>query len=136
LRRAGLLAAFAAAILAASAGAAGTPPKLAACVPGSPSTVRPKKIIVACGDANFYFTNLTWSSWNAKQAIASGIANLNDCKPYCAAGHFHTYRATVTLSLPRSCSDGVRAFTRMAWRYPAKVPAGLGRRDSQSLPCR
>ncbi len=136
MRRVGLLAAIVVAILAASAGAASPPPKLAACVPGSPSTVRPKKIIVACGDANFYFTNLAWSSWNAKQAVASGIANLNDCKPYCAAGHFHTYRATVTLSRPRSCSDGVRAFTLMAWRYAATVPAGLGRRDSQSLPCR
>jgi hypothetical protein len=136
LRRVGLLAAIVVASLAASAGAASPPPKLAACVPGSPSAVRPKKIIVACGDANFYFTNLVWSSWNAKQAVASGIANLNDCKPSCAAGHFHTYRATVTLSRPRSCSDGIRAFTRMAWRFPATVPAGLGLRDSQSLPCR
>jgi hypothetical protein len=136
LRRAGLLAVILAAILAAGTHAASAPPRLAACVPGSPSTVRPKKIIVACGDANFYFTNLVWSSWGAKQAVATGIANLNDCKPYCAAGHFHTYRATVTLSRPRSCSDGVLAFTRMAWHYPAAVPAGLKRRDSQSLPCR
>ena len=136
VRHVALLAALVAAIVAAGAGGATPPPKLAGCVPGSPSTVRPKKIIVACGDANFYFTNLAWSSWNAKQALATGIAHLNDCKPNCAAGHFHTYRATVTLSGPKSCSDGVRAFTQMRWRYPATVPAGVRRHDSQSLPCR
>jgi len=105
-------------------------------VPGSPATVRPKKIIVACGDANFYFTNLRWSSWGATQAVASGIATVNDCKPYCAAGRFHTYPATVTLTRPRSCSDGAFVYTRIAWHFPGKAPAALGRRSSQSSPCR
>jgi len=125
-------------LLAAASVAAGatSPPKLAGCVPGSPSTVRPKKIIVACGDANFYFTNLAWSSWNGKQAVAKGVAHLNDCNPSCAAGHFHTYRSTVTLSRSRSCSDGVRAFTRMAWLFQGSVPANMKPRQSQSLPCR
>jgi hypothetical protein len=122
-------------VLATAAGAA-SPPSLAGCVPGAPATVRPKKIIVACGDANFYFTNLSWSSWNAKHAIGSGIATVNDCKPNCAAGEFHTYRSTITLSRPKSCAGGQREFTRMAWRFPATFPAGIGRAGSQSLPCR
>ncbi|HEY7397469.1 MAG TPA: hypothetical protein VH538_04145 [Gaiellaceae bacterium] len=120
----------------AAASAAATPPRLAGCVPGSPSTVRPKKIIVACGDANFYFTKLVWSSWNAKNAVAAGTATMNDCKPYCAAGHFHTYKATVTLSRAKSCSDGQREFTRMAWRFVSATPAGMRRTGGQSLPCR
>jgi len=134
--RAPLLAAVLVAASAAAAAGATGPPKLAGCVPGAPSTVRPSKIIVACGDANFYFTNLAWSSWNGKQAVAKGIAHLNDCTPTCAAGHFHTYRTTITLSRPRSCSDGVLAFTRMAWQFQGTVPAAMKRRQSQSLPCR
>jgi len=116
--------------------AAGPAPKLAGCVPGSPPTVRPRAIIVACGDANFYFTNLAWSAWSAVQAKASGVAHLNDCRPYCAAGHFHTYRAIVTLSRPRTCTNGAREFTRLAWRYPGSAPAGLPAHGSQPLPCR
>jgi hypothetical protein len=127
---------IATAATAASAAATAVPPKLAGCVPGSAATVRPKKIIVACGDANFYFTNLKWSSWGPKQAVASGIATVNDCKPYCAAGHFHTYAATITLTRPRSCSDGALVYTRIAWRFPGKAPAALGRHSSQSSPCR
>jgi hypothetical protein len=136
VKRALLVAASIAAAVAVTAAAASKPPRLAGCIPGTPSTVRPGKIIVACGDANFYFTNLGWSSWNAKQAIARGLAQLNDCKPTCAAGHFHTYRSTVTLSRPRSCSDGIRAFTRMAWQFQGTVPSTMKPRGSQSLPCR
>ena len=120
----------------AAASSAATPPKLAACVPGSPPTVRPKKIIVACGDANFYFTKLAWSAWNAKQATAAGTATLNDCKPYCAAGHFHSYKAAVTLSRPRTCANGEREFTRMSWRFLTTIPTGVRRTGGQSLPCR
>jgi len=134
--RAALLAAVVLAATAAAATSAASPPKLAGCVPGSPSTVRPNKIIVACGDANFYFTNLVWSSWNGKQAVAKGITHLNDCNPNCAAGHFHTYPTTITLSRPRSCSDGVRAYTRLGWLFQGTVPAHMKRRGSQSLPCR
>ena len=97
---------------------------------------RPRSIIVACGDANFYFTNLAWSAWSGVQAKATGVAHLNDCRPYCAAGHFHTYRATVTLSRPRTCTNGAREFTRLAWRYPGSAPAGLPAHGSQPLPCR
>jgi hypothetical protein len=134
VKRAAALAVLLLAAAAAGAGAA-TTPKLAGCVPGSPPTVRPKKVIVACGDANFYFTKLAWSSWNAKQAVAGGTATLNDCKPYCAAGHFHDYRATLTLTRPKTCIDGQREFTRMSWRFLTTVPAGVRRTGGQSLPC-
>jgi hypothetical protein len=118
------------------AAATAAPPKLAGCVPGSAAAVRPRKIIVACGDANFYFTKLRWSSWGPKQAVANGTATVNDCKPYCAAGHFHTYAAVVTLTRPKSCSDGALVYTRIVWRFPGKAPAALGSHNSQSSPCR
>src|SRR6185437_14733021 len=58
-----------AAALALPAAHAAPVPKLAGCVPGATPTVRPKEVIVACGDANFYFTNLRWSAWNATRAV-------------------------------------------------------------------
>lgn len=136
MRRAALGAALLAAAVAAAASAAAPVPSLAGCVPGTPAAVRPTKVIVTCGDANFYFTNLTWSSWNGKHAIANGIARVNDCRPTCAGGHFHAYRATLTLTRPRSCSGGRREFTHMAWRLHATAPAGTKATGSQSLPCR
>lgn len=135
MRRLVLVAALVVVATVAAAATAAAPPRLAGCVPGSTPTVRPKKIIVACGDANFYFTKLVWSSWNGKQAVASGTATLNDCKPYCAAGHFHSYRATVTLARPRACSNGEREFTRMGWRFVSGPPAGMHRTGGRSLPC-
>ncbi len=137
MRHAPLLGAavVAAAVAVPALGASGVP-KLAGCVPGSTPSVRPRQVIVACGDANFYFTNLAWSAWNATHAVAGGIAHLNDCKPYCAAGHFHTYKVVVTLTLPKSCKTGGREYTRMSWRYLLAKPAGQPRSSSQSLPCR
>jgi hypothetical protein len=136
VRRGVLAAVLVAAAAAAAASAAAPVPRLAGCVPGMPATVRPKKIIVTCGDANFYFTNLAWSSWNAKHATAKGIARVNDCRPTCAGGHFHAYRATLTLTRPRSCSASRREFTRLAWHLHVTAPAGTKPTGSQSLPCR
>lgn len=137
MRNAALLAvALAAAAVTVPASGASGIPKLAGCVPGSTPSVRPRQVIVACGDANFYFTNLAWSAWNAKHAVAGGIAHLNDCKPYCAAGHFHTYKVVVTLTRPRACTNGAHEFTRMSWRYLLAAPAGQARSSGQSLPCR
>jgi hypothetical protein len=131
-----LLAALLATALALPAAHAAPVPKLAGCVPGATPTVRPKEVIVACGDANFYFTNLRWSAWNATRAVAAGIAHLNDCKPYCAAGHFHTYAIALTLTRPHTCKSGNREFTRMTWRFTAKRPEGQAATAGQPLPCR
>lgn len=80
---------------------------------------RPRTIMVACGDGNFYFTNLRWHGWNTRVARGRGLANENDCNPFCAAGHFHAYPISVRLSRPRLCDDGRWDYTRIAWRYPA-----------------
>jgi hypothetical protein len=135
-RFASLVAALAAVAVAVPAYGAPIIPKLAGCVPGSTPSVRPRQIIVACGDANFYFTNLAWSAWNAKQAVAGGVAHLNDCKPYCAAGHFHTYKVAITLTQPKTCANGNHEFTRMSWRYLLGVPAGQPRSGGRAPPCR
>jgi hypothetical protein len=65
--------------------------------PGQRALVRPKTIILTCADGNAYFAKLAWTSWTPGLASARGTLVLNDCTPYCAAGHFHSYPAIVVL---------------------------------------
>jgi hypothetical protein len=97
--------------------------------------VRPTSIVFTCADANFYAAGLRWTRWDSKQAVASGVAHANDCVPYCAAGHFHTYRVDVTLSSPVVCAH-LNEFTKVSWRFPAAKPAHQPRRGSESFDCR
>jgi hypothetical protein len=98
--------------------------------------VRPHEIVIACGDGNFYVDHLAWKRWGAGGAVAAGVAHQNDCTPYCAAGHFHSYRATVTLSRIVSCVKGRREFARVSWQLAAAKPARYSRVGSQTLTCR
>ena len=89
--------------------------------------VRPASIVVACGDANFYVDHIRWQSWGPTGARGTGIAHANDCKPYCAAGHFHTFAATVALSKVVQCVKGRQEFARIEWN---------GRQHgNETLPC-
>ena len=98
-------------------------------------SVRPASVVFACGDGNFYATSLHWSSWDATTATAKGVGHLNDCKPYCAAGHFHTYPLTVRLSRPVQCVHGRTEFSRIAWTYTGAHPAHVLRAGNETLPC-
>lgn len=97
--------------------------------------VRPAGVTFACGDANFYATGLHWSAWRTNEAAARGTGHQNDCKPYCAAGHFHAYPLTVRLSRPVVCVAGRREFSRIAWTFTSTKPAGVPRSGSETLPC-
>jgi hypothetical protein len=101
-------------------------PALPGCVPGQNPAVRPAKVTIACGDANFYLDRLRWSSWGAKRATAAGTAHVKDCTPNCAAGRFHTYAATLAVSQPTRC-HGRTVFTRVAWRFTKAPPSGQPR---------
>ena len=65
--------------------------------PGQHALVRPKSFILTCADGNAYFAKLAWTSWTPGLASAKGALVLNDCTPYCAAGHFHSYPAVVVI---------------------------------------
>ncbi len=65
--------------------------------PGQHALARPKSIILTCADGNAYFAKLAWTSWRPGLGSARGTLVLNDCTPYCAAGHFHRYPAIVVL---------------------------------------
>jgi hypothetical protein len=96
--------------------------------------VRPRSIVIACGDGNFYFDRLEWTSWTATRARGRGAANLNDCDPTCVAGHFHRYPATVTLSQPKAC-HGRAQFSVIRWRYRSVRPEHATRSGSSRIFC-
>ena len=59
--------------------------------------VEPRSFILTCADANSVLGKLSWTSWTPGVASATGVLEENDCTPYCAAGHFHSFPALVIL---------------------------------------
>jgi hypothetical protein len=58
---------------------------------------RPRSFTLACADGNDYLSGLSWSSWTPRLASGYGTQVVNDCLPYCAVGHFHSYPVLVVL---------------------------------------
>jgi hypothetical protein len=97
----------------------------------APPKVKPKTIIYT-GDGSALFAGATavsktnfgslhWSKWNKQKAVGSGGNWLNDCKPNCAAGHFHGFPVTLQLTQPKVIA-GKDVFTRMLVTYTSKLP--------------
>ncbi len=91
--------------------------------------VRPGRFIIACGDGNDVLTSLRWSHWRSAAALGSGQDMVNDCVPYCAAGHFHSYPVTVRLDRlrPWQGHPGQWHYTRLNVHYVAHTPAHIAR---------
>ncbi|MBJ6641595.1 hypothetical protein H4K36_34140 [Streptomyces sp. DHE7-1] len=99
-------------------------------------TVRPADYILACGDGNSRLLGLHWTKWSSQAAVAEGLNAVNDCKPYCAAGKFHSYRVTVRLDSPAPWQKhpGVQRFSRITLTYEGARPAGFDQVVSYPLP--
>jgi hypothetical protein len=99
---------------AAVAAAATTSAPVAVSCAGQAQT-RPRQYTLECGDGNPYLTGLSWAAWGASSAFADGNFVLNDCVPYCAAGHFHSFPALVALwgAEPRPGHSGQAYFTHL-----------------------
>jgi hypothetical protein len=113
----GTLAAF---VLLAGSAAAQAAKGLPDCL-GKPRT-EPRQVVLACADAGFGFKGLTWFGWGGKRAVALGTAYANDCKPDCAAGHFHTYPAVLIVSGSQRCPDGSRAYRTVTYAFIGRSP--------------
>ena len=100
--------------------------------------VRPGRFTLACADANDYLTGLAWRSWGPRLASATGVQAVNDCVPYCAAGHFHRYPVDVVLWHPAAAGPGSQRYTSITLLYPGAHPAYTGSRrpvtTSMTLP--
>jgi hypothetical protein len=86
--------------------------------------VRPAKLTLSCADGNDYLTGLSWSSWTAGLASAAGVQEVNDCLPYCAAGHFHGYPVDVIFWGGTSLHGhpGSQRYTSVTLLYPGTRP--------------
>ncbi|MDX3527657.1 hypothetical protein P1P75_14695 [Streptomyces sp. ID05-39B] len=86
--------------------------------------VRPDAFILACGDGNSRLASLKWDHWNARSAKATGVNVVNDCKPYCAAGTFHSYPVVVRLDKAQPWKKDLRTqrYDRIVLEYPAQRP--------------
>ena len=97
------------------------------------AVVRPKDFVLACADGNSAVEKLTWTSWTPGLASAKGTLRQNDCTPYCAAGHFHDYPVSLTLSNPRRCPDGYHDYRTATAQYTS--PRRDGKLGKLSLLC-
>lgn len=86
--------------------------------------VRPHVIVLTCADAGYSLRRLHWGRWGVHRAFGRGRAVVNDCIPFCAAGHFHRYRIRVKLGGGTVRCHGHRAFRRAKIRYVRRHPAG------------
>lgn len=97
--------------------------------------VRPVRYVIACGDGADFLKGLTWAYWNTR-APGSGKDVINNCKPSCVAGTFHSYPVRVLLWRVRLWANhgGKRRFTRMTLTYLRTIPPGLHRTRTIPLP--
>jgi hypothetical protein len=99
-----------------------------------PLVSSPKELILACADANYGLASMRWHGWGHTTATATGEARANDCNPYCAAGHFHSYPVTVSATGLRRCGSA-RTYTRLTITYAGARPKGIAKRDVHMLAC-
>lgn len=86
----------------------------------------PHSYMLACADGNNYLADLDWSSWGGADATAFGLDVANDCDPYCAVGHFHSFPVMVRLDRPvawKGHPNELR-FTRLTMNYLDDRPTG------------
>jgi hypothetical protein len=95
---------------------------------------RPRTIIIACGDGNFYATGLRYSRYGGHVGRAKGQLHDNTCRPDCVHGHFVSYRGEITLSNIRRCR-GRRYYTRISWRYTQQSPYPNGHTRISPFSC-
>jgi hypothetical protein len=99
-------------------------------------TFKPKGILIACGDGSLYMTGMHWKSWGRRAATGVGTAHLNDCIPFCAAGHFHKYRARIRLSSAHFCrAEKVTQFRRLRLTWVHGTPADTPSKISDPIAC-
>lgn len=100
------------------------------------ATFKPERIVLACADAGFLATDLSWSQWGREQAKGKGTGKEKICEPNCAAGHFAEGKIRLRLFRPRNCSqDGKRHFTKLEYVWLNEPPAGGPMQGTVPFPC-
>jgi hypothetical protein len=74
--------------------------------------------LLMSGDGSLYAQHITWTGWGTARATGQGTAEVNDCTPYCAAGTYHAYPVTITLTKPEPWHRDM-VYGRAAYSIPA-----------------
>ena len=77
---------------------------------------RVRLTVLYVGGPDTFVRTTHWDHWTPASAVSHGTLWVDDCRPDCAAGHYHRYPATVTLSRAEHRA-GVSFFSRMRLRY-------------------
>jgi hypothetical protein len=93
---------------------------------------KPANVILACGDASFGATGMSWSKWTRKTAVGTGTGQINDCNPDCAHGKPKTAPIELRLSKPVRCSNGRRIFAKVHYTWTQGAPQNFP--DSGGVP--
>jgi len=112
--------------------AASTTMALANCL-GKPE-VKPKDVTLACGDGNFRVEKIQWTGWGEAFAAGMGTATVNDCQPYCAAGHFHNYPAVLIVNGTQRCPNGQKAYAKVTYAFIGRSPYPGQRTGDATIP--
>jgi hypothetical protein len=83
--------------------------------------VEPGNFVLACADGNSALEKLSWAAWTPKVAAGKGDLVQNDCNPYCAAGHFHSYPVIVGLR-GKAAYHGSERFTELTLTFTGSRP--------------
>jgi hypothetical protein len=59
----------------------------------------PESFVINC-DGSLQVKDLKWSQWSESSATAAGIAEIDNCVPYCAAGRWRSDPVKMTLATP------------------------------------
>lgn len=96
--------------------------------------VKPKEIILACGDGNTFVSNITWKTWKKNTATGSGTLRWNTCLPEtCSAGIVQTYKAKITLGGVASAPGETDVFSQMTLTFTGDGGPAMANRASYTL---
>jgi hypothetical protein len=97
---------------------------------------KPANVILACGDASFGATGMSWTSWGRKAAVGTGTGQINDCNPDCAHGKPKTAPIELRLSKPVKCSNGKRIFAKVRYTWTQGAPQNFPTTGDVPLGCK
>ncbi len=100
--------------------------------------IEPKRITLACGDANAYLGKMKWSDWGTEKAKGEGWYYENNCDPDCASGDFISYGAKVKLFKIKEKTCGgqlVDLYRKAKVRFIGEVPPNAQVKQEWKLEC-
>jgi hypothetical protein len=91
-----------------------------------PVAIEPTRIDINYSTGFAWVAKLSeWKGWGSERASSEGVAHVNTCIPFCAAGNYKAYSATVTLYKVRSCGNQ-RRYLDVQLEIRGKPPTAWG----------